>query len=234
MLLQSHWGCTCRRFSVRYHRGAGSVSPQNSPHQDLDSQVAAIPKLTLCHCKEGYVHTVVFLFFLFLCAQFWQGACGGFILFTKKKQLNCMGRLLGFCKAAEPHRFLSCLRCLKHAWNCYLWVRSGVFFILIFTMVIPRMSGWVFPILPEDWLEISERNSELLRAELTVNIQLVFMIGLCRCYFFSSLPKKGVYFQLSATWLASVIIPAMPCSSQPCRKGRRGKSCRESRWRACA
>lgn len=168
-----------------------------------------------------------------MCTVLARGLWGLYSVY-KKKQLNCMGRLLRFCKAAEPHRFLSCLRCLKHAWNFYLWVRSGVFFILIFTMVIPRMSGWVFPILPEDWLEISERNSELLRTELTVNIQLVFMIGLCRCYFFSSLLKKGVYFQLSATWLASVIIPAMPCASQPCRKGRRGKSCRERRWRTCA
>lgn len=40
--------------------------------------------------------------------------------------------------------------------------------------------------------------------------------------------KKGSYFQLDETWLTSVIIPAMPCASQPCRKGRRGKSCR---WR---
>lgn len=95
------------------------------------------------------------------------------------------------------------------------------------------MSGWVFPILPEDWLEISERNSELLRTELTVNIQLVFMTGLCRCYFFSRLLKKGVYFQLSGNnvmWLTSVIIP---CASEPCRKGRIGKFCRETRWRSC-
>lgn len=63
-------------------------------------------------------------------------------------------------------------------------------------MVIPRMSGWVFSCFARR-VEISERNSELLRAELTVNIQLVFMTGLCRCYFFSSLLKKGVYFQLS-------------------------------------
>lgn len=80
---------------------------------------------------------------------------------------------------------------------------------LIFTMVIPRMSGWVFSCFARR-VEISERNSELLRAELTVNIQLVFMAGLCRCYFFSSLLKKGVYFQLSGNnvmWLTSVIIP---------------------------
>lgn len=95
---------------------------------------------------------------------------------------------------------------------------------LIFTMVIPRVSGWVFSYFTRR-VEISERNSELLRAELSVNIQLVFMTGLCRCYFFSSLLKKGVYFQLSGNnvmWLTSVIIP---CASQPCRKGRIGKSC---------
>lgn len=58
------------------------------------------------------------------------------------------------------------------------------------------MSGWVFPILPEDLLEISDRNSELLRRELTVNIQRVFVAGLCRCYFFNNLLKKGVIFNL--------------------------------------
>lgn len=136
-------------------------------------------------------------FFLhFYVHSFGKGLVGVLFCLQKKKKSSWIawGVLLGFCKAAEPHRFLSCLRYLKHAWNCYLWVRSGFFFIIIFTMVIPKMSGWVFPILPEDWLEISERNSELLRAELTVNIQLVFMPGLCRCYFFSSLLKKGVYF----------------------------------------
>lgn len=198
MLLQSHWGCTCRRFSVRYHKGAGSLSPQNSPHQDLDSQVAAIPKLTLCHIPlQGRIcsHSG-FFFSIFMCTVLARGLWGFYSVYKKKKKTSWIawGVLLGFCKAAEPHRFLSCLRYLRHAWNCYLWVRSGFFFILIFTMVIPKMSGWVFSILPEDWLEISERNSELLRAELTVNIQLVFMTGLCRCYFFSSLLKKGVYF----------------------------------------
>lgn len=119
-----------------------------------------------------------------------------------------MGGLLLFCKVTEPHRFLSCLRCLKHAWNCCLWVRSGFSLYLFFPMVIARMSGWVFPILPEDWLEISERNSELLRAELTVNIQLVFMTGLCRCYFFSSLLKKG---ELFSAWWNMIDICHHPC-----------------------
>lgn len=75
-------------------------------------------------------------------------------------------------------------------------------------MVIPRISGWVFPILPEDWLEISERNSELLGAELTVNIQLVFMAGLCRCYFFSKLLKKG---ELFSAWWNMIDICHHPC-----------------------
>lgn len=176
----------------------------------------------------------LWFFFPFLCAQFWQGARGGFILFTSKAaELHGEGC---WCSVKQQNHTGFYLKVFKARLKLLSLSYKWVFFILIFTMVIPRMSGWVFPILPEDWLEISERNSELLRAELTVNIQLVFMTGLCRCYFFSSLLKKGAYFQLSENdgmWLTSVIIPAMPCASQPCRKGRIGKSCRETRWRPC-
>lgn len=126
MLLQSHRGCTCKRFSVRYHTGAGSLSPQNSPHQDLNSWVAAIPKLiTLPYPIARRDMFTQWFFSHFYVHGFGKGLVGFYSVY-KKKQLNCMGRgLLVFCKAAEPHRFLSCLRYLKHAWNCCLWVRSG-------------------------------------------------------------------------------------------------------------
>lgn len=199
MLLQSHRGCTCRRFSVRYHKGAGSLSPQNSPHQDLNSQVAAIPKLitAISHCKEGYVHTFCGFFFspIFMCMVLERGSWGFYSVYKKTKSSWIAWGGCWWSVKQQNHTGFYCLRYLKHAWNCCLWVRSG--FSLYFFFPWSYQDCQVFPILPEGWLEISERNSELLRTELTANTQLVFVTGLCRCYFFSSLLKKKGYFQLS-------------------------------------
>lgn len=68
---------------------------------------------------------------------------------------------------------------------------------LILPLEIPRMSGCDVPVLSEEWLEISGRSCELVRMELTVNIQLVSLTGLCSCYFVNRLKKNGLCFQIS-------------------------------------
>lgn len=51
-------------------------------------------------------------------------------------------------------------------------------------------------------------------------------LGSAGVIFCNSLTRSGVCFQISETWLTSVIIPAMSCVSQPLFwKGRLGKTC---------
>lgn len=224
MLLQSHRGYTCRRFSVRYHKAAGSLSPQNSPHQDLNSQVAAIPKLiTLPYpiARRDMFTLFVGVFFpIFMCMVLERGSWGFYSVYKTKSSWIAWGGCWWSVKQ-QNHTSFYCLRYLKHAWNCCLWVRSG--FSLYFFFPWSYQDCQVFPILPEGWLEISERNSELLRTELTANTQLGFVAGLCRCYFFSSLLKKekGLFLtQWKIMWCDWHLSSSPPCPVLHCPAGK--------------